>query len=288
MKCTVASVAVLALALLAYTGAAQTGETTTIEPNTVTRVVVEPGVTFKQLAWSMPAAVDTRVYIVACFGDNVDLFIERHEIDPDTDSVRAKLRGTMPYYDYSLPKASKIFVGLRLTTGTTEQHQKMNGAFDIIIGTSEAVDAALPTIPAEAPTVKISRNSESATLTWQWNENDVGTIYRRDVPRAGLNVSAWMPPPSFFLTGCSAEYWMEVDDEATNAIQRSKPSSTYIGTVRVPRIVEDKVTFVAITTRHNARNSFRSAYPIIGLNSAPASGLSLLLVVLVLATFLLF
>lgn len=280
---------VTVLALLAGTGAALTGETITIEPNTVTRVVVPKGVTFQQLAWSMPAAVDARMYITACFGDNVDVFIERGEIDPATDDVRVHLRGTMPYYDYTLPRATTMHVGLRLANGTTELHQKMNGVFEIIIGTDAAVKAAVPEISRVAPTVKISSNSESATLTWEWNENDLGRIYRRDVPRARLNVSAWMPPPSFYLSGCSAEYWMEIDHEATDAIQRSKPSSTYMGTVRVPRIVEDKVTFVAITTYHNAQNTFITSFPIIALNSAPAaSGLSLILVVLVLAAFLLF
>lgn len=280
----------LALVLLASAVVAQTGETIVIEPNTVKRVVVPKGVTFQQLAWSVPEAVEARVHVVACFGDNVQFYAERREIDPDTDKVRATLRGTMPSYTYVLPRASKMYVGLKVTTGTTEEHQKMNGAFDVFIGTEAGLNATLPAISSTAPTVSISSNSETATLTWEWNDDDVGTIYRRDVARAGLNVSAWMPPPSFFLTGCSAEYWMEVDHEATDGISRSRPSSTWMGTVRMSRIVEDKVTFVAITTRHNTQNTFSTTFPIIALNSAPAAApLSLLfLVALVLAVSLLF
>lgn len=289
MKCMASGVMALALglALLAGMSAAQTSATE-VQPNTLTRVKVPKDVTFHQVACTMPTRVTTRMYITGCFGDNVEVFIERKEIDPDTAKVRARLNGTNPLYDYILPSVETMYVGLRVTTGTTELHKQMNGAFDIFIGTNETVEAAVPKVPRAAPKVTISSNSETATLSWEWNENDVGKIYRRDVPRAGLNVSAWMPPPSFFLTGCSAEYWMEVDDEATSRITRSNPSGTWMGTTRVPRIVEDNVTFVVITTRHNAANSFSSAYPIIGLNSAPASRLSLLLIALVFAAFLLF
>ena len=54
----------LALVLLASAVVAQTGETIVIEPNSVKRVVVPKGVTFQQLAWSVPEAVEARVHVV--------------------------------------------------------------------------------------------------------------------------------------------------------------------------------------------------------------------------------
>jgi len=225
-------------------------------------------------------------YCEACFG-TIKMFQKRtSDINPATDEPYCTFDSSFPIWEINL--TANYYYGFYPTDTSNSGPNGINGALDLFVSTDvNKRTEMIPGTPGKIVDMKISMNSGTATLTWESTGVDNTTLYRKDVPLKDYSKEAWYPPPSYYMTGCSAKLWMTVDAEATAAVQISHADEKYTGLVKVTGINDKTVTIVAVTTeKKDIQNPFTRSYDFVALGAASTTIVSTLALLLLLVSVL--
>jgi len=254
--------------------------------NEVTHIIVGSGSTRAIYQWKQ--RTEGTAYAEACYGRRIIVYAKAtSDINPKTDAPWANFSS-----EDKIPIQILVFTpGWYYAFYSEDTDDKgpngINAALDIIVGTDEDnVRSMLPGIPSKIVEMKISMNAGTATLTWESTGVDNTTIYRKDVPLSDYSEAKWFPPSPYYMTACSAKYWMAVDEEATKNVKIQHPDQKYTGLVQLSGINKNTVTLVAVTTEKKVENPFTLAYDFVALGAASSTIISAMALLLLLVSVL--
>jgi len=225
--------------------------------------------------------------IEACYGEKIVVYAKRtSDISPETDAPYATFSKTIPIYEMNF--TAHWYYGFYVEDASNQGPEGINGALDTVISTDEEeLKNLIPETPKNVITIKLSMSSGSATLTWQSTGVDNTKIYRKDIKKSDYSKESCFPPASYYMTGCSAKLWMNIDEKATDAVQIQHSGATPTGLVQVDGIEKNTVTLVGVLTEKNLPDPFVRAYDLAALSAASTTILSTLALVLLFLSVLL-
>jgi len=260
---------------------------TPLVPNSVAHVVIPKDTDHVTFKWDSTSSVCHFVGH-ACYGV-VDVYQKyTNDINPVTDKVFTTFESGRSIHKGNF--SAGFYVAFYVREVTNAGPDGINGAVDLAIGYDAAgTDKIVPEFYSKTVDIQISRGSKAATLSWDLikDDDDKTFVYRKDINTKDYKEDVDNPPEGYYQTACSAKYWMNLDEEATEAVKHQYLDDHDVGVVQVNDVTEKKTTIVAILKERKIADPFTDSFSFVTLESASSAALSVLALALLIISVLL-